>query len=476
MAEVVSTIMPAGGGDYTTLQAWEDWADGEANAQQTAECYSGGDLGPITFAGWASTASSTEHPKITVPLAERHGGSFSTGAYIDEQSSSVIYLDFDANLPAYLEIEHLRILTAGNSAYAIWFSNEFISVASSITVRNCLFWGLYGCFIMAVSPTGAAMTATFENNIFRETEHGIFLNSITAKGGIGNLTAAVYNCTIDGTEGPPGHYGVQMLEIGGATFNVAVKNTVAEGLSAGGFAVTGGSPSITASNNASSDNTADDWGGSGHLVGLDPDDLFTDHDNGDFTLKNGSALIDAGADLSGSFTDDIAGNTRPSGDAFDIGAFEYLAPLEINVLDDATPVADGGSIDLGSVTVDDTLTKTLTIQNTGGLPLTLDSAAFSGVDADKFSIANDSEWDGDADEEVAGGADTSLKIEVDTSEAGTYEATLTITSDDADEGTYEIDLTVTVSTPAEINVKDGETSVADGETTPIDFGSALEGS
>jgi len=125
---------------------------------------------------------------------------------------------------------------------------------------------------------------------------------------------------------------------------------------------------------------------------------------------------------------------------------DYTAadPGDLNVLDGVTSIADGGSIDFGSVDVDDETTKTLTIENLGDLPITLDSAAFSGADAAKFSIAGDSEWDGDADEEVAGGADVDLKIEVDTSEAGTFEATLTITSDDADEGTYEIDLTITV--------------------------------
>ena len=28
----IKTIKPAGGGDYTTLQAWADWADGEASS------------------------------------------------------------------------------------------------------------------------------------------------------------------------------------------------------------------------------------------------------------------------------------------------------------------------------------------------------------------------------------------------------------------------------------------------------------
>ena len=50
-------------------------------------------------------------------------------------------------------------------------------------------------------------------------------------------------------------------------------------------------------------------------------DLFTDPTNGDFTLKTGSAAINAGTDLSAYFTDDITGATRTQ---WDIGAFLYV--------------------------------------------------------------------------------------------------------------------------------------------------------
>lgn len=46
---------------------------------------------------------------------------------------------------------------------------------------------------------------------------------------------------------------------------------------------------------------------------------------GDYSLQSGSPAVDAGADLSAVFTDDIMGVTRPESTAYDIGAFEYLA-------------------------------------------------------------------------------------------------------------------------------------------------------
>lgn len=118
---------------------------------------------------------------------------------------------------------------------------------------------------------------------------------------------------------------------------------------------------------------------------------------------------------------------------------------DLNVLDGETAVPDDGSIDFGSVEIDAETTKTLTLENVGDLPLSLESATFSGADAAKFSIAGDSDWNGGDPVELLGLGTTGLKIEVDTSEAGMFEAVLTITSDDADEGTYEIDLTIEVS-------------------------------
>jgi hypothetical protein len=57
------------------------------------------------------------------------------------------------------------------------------------------------------------------------------------------------------------------------------------------------------------------------------DPLFTDLLGLDFTLSNTSICIDAGDVVN--VTDDFDDNPRPYNDAFDIGAFEYTAPLSI---------------------------------------------------------------------------------------------------------------------------------------------------
>ena len=78
----IKTIKPAGGGDFTTLALWEDFADGESSADQWAECYTGGNLGSVTLSGWSSTAGESAYPKIYAEPTQSHEANVSSGAYI----------------------------------------------------------------------------------------------------------------------------------------------------------------------------------------------------------------------------------------------------------------------------------------------------------------------------------------------------------------------------------------------------------
>lgn len=66
-----------------------------------------------------------------------------------------------------------------------------------------------------------------------------------------------------------------------------------------------------------------------HEYEFDP--MFTDPENGDFTLQAGSDAIDLGADISSHTTLDLAGNTRPDGAGFDMGAYEGAGRVTVYV-------------------------------------------------------------------------------------------------------------------------------------------------
>lgn len=95
-----------------------------------------------------------------------------------------------------------------------------------------------------------------------------------------------------------------------------------------------------------------------HSVTGTPDQLFVDPANGDFRLKTGSPAIDAGRTIS-SVTRDIAGNSRPAGNAYDAGAYES-GTSAATATPTRTPTATSTATTPPTVAPSNTPTKTAT--------------------------------------------------------------------------------------------------------------------
>lgn len=124
----IKTVRPAshkdGVGDFTTIQSWEDYADGQSSPNQWAECYSGANLGSFTIDGWSSTPLPSGYPKIFATRGESHGGNLNQGAYIQSNptpSQNTI------SVP-YTRVEGLR----SNSGFHVTTTQ-----ASNVTIKNC---------------------------------------------------------------------------------------------------------------------------------------------------------------------------------------------------------------------------------------------------------------------------------------------------------------------------------------------------
>ncbi|NER39311.1 MAG: choice-of-anchor D domain-containing protein [Oscillatoria sp. SIO1A7] len=140
---------------------------------------------------------------------------------------------------------------------------------------------------------------------------------------------------------------------------------------------------------------------------------------------------------------------------------------EIAVSDGATNIADGSTtaLDFGSNILGASVTKTFTIANIGSGDLSLSNLSLPSG----FNVV------GSLPTTIAPQTSASLEIQLDTSAPGNFNGTISFDNNDADENPFDFAISGTVTTPAEIEVSEGTTNIADGTTTALDFGSTLAG-
>lgn len=292
--EFLRTIKPTGqGGDYTSLSAWEagaqkdlvssdEYAVGEIDGDWSA----GADTTAVTIDGW--TTDATRYIEVRTTTAARHTGKWSATKYvrnyiiISEQFTRIIGVQVStpSNNGLYFLVGSGTVISCicnggGSSAASgiVMLGNS--ASATDFTVRNSVAYGyngIGGTGFAAQNAGAGGGTVAFDNNTIYSSARG-FRN-------ISGVTVTCRNCLSQSTTD--------------------------------GFVGT-----IGGNNNCS--NVASDAPGTSPQTGTI---TFTDAANGDFGLVSGVA-IGNGADLSGTFTDDLAGLTRTV--PWDIGARKYVS-------------------------------------------------------------------------------------------------------------------------------------------------------
>ena len=142
---------------------------------------------------------------------------------------------------------------------------------------------------------------------------------------------------------------------------------------------------------------------------------------------------------------------------------------EIALLDGATEITDGTTdiFDFGSTTVGTPVSHTFTIENSSTEDLNLYSLGLPTG----FSLQ------GTYDNTVPSGDSTDITVRLDAISVGSYSGDFSLANDDVDENPFNFTISGEVlDTSGEIAVLDGLIGIADGETTPVDFGDTVIGS
>lgn len=324
--EVVKTIKPAGGGDYTSLEAWNTAEATDLTSSDEiaiAECYGGGNLlsspgSDFRISGFRT--DSTRFVKIIAADGEGHQGSWDTGkAYALNTSTAGSY-----NRPFWFSDD----MTISNIQFKSVHKNASFGVVWPQAMSNK--FEIDGCYIEHAQASAGSyntwglriqtpMAVKVTNNIIvcksaQTTKYGLGYTVYSQQYGGGTPpTHEVYNNTLI-------HIGknAQFYGIRSSWGNITSENNYVRGddVNTFYFGYGAGSTSPVVSTGA---------GDTPYTETAYSSSTFTNVTVGseDFTLPAGSALIDAGETIS-SVTSDAIGTTRPYNSVYDVGAIEYF--------------------------------------------------------------------------------------------------------------------------------------------------------
>lgn len=181
---------------------------------------------------------------------------------------------------------------------------------------------------IAIYHQGSYSNSIFRNNMIMDFGTGDFASWSQSSGfylrdGVSN-TKFYNNTIVNSSNGTYKAYGFTFRDLGAG--NVVKNNYCGNNYGKSFYKYGGTAPEVTYC--ISGDATADDWGGAGNRINKSTTSQFKNATVGseDLRLKRSADCINAGFDLSGEgFTDDIDGDPRGYGGAWDVGADEEHA-------------------------------------------------------------------------------------------------------------------------------------------------------
>jgi hypothetical protein len=292
---------------YHTLQAWESARDGNLvrdDRREVGVCYNDGpfhsnqhkQFSLLTING--SRTDADHYMWLTVAEGQRHNGVAGSGVVLDG--------DNRVKYGVRIKDDYTRVEWLEMKRFRRWNGSASVQVkkAKRVLLGQLLIHDFYSRRSSTVGIKGSRRSNFTARNciIYDGDKAAIRTNK---KGG----TALIENCTIYGMDGRG------IFEDRG---RYTVLNTISMGNRKEDFKILRGVQGF----NISSDDTAS---GPTSFIYLDAGDQFVSIMPGEenFHLNHGAKAIDAAANLSVTFSEDIDGPERPQDSKWDIGADEY---------------------------------------------------------------------------------------------------------------------------------------------------------
>ncbi len=311
-SQLLKTVMPSGG-DYTSLEACMN-----ANEQNlvTADKYfdveidgtwSSADTSAVTIHNY--TTDATRYINIYTTSAARHVGVWSTSYYMLNPTGNNHKIQISGNTTPYITIDGLQIFNqATGDVYGginvDGYTSGVLIIKSNIIKSSSSYTTIRG--IRLVANTNSTI------NVFNNIIYG-FIGS-NAVGFWSQVSCFLYNNTVYDCSTGILSYSIDL--------GVLAKNNISYNNGTDYSIPVGGRWALASTNNLSKDTTAIPY----NIYYISKTLTFTNTGAGteDFHLvSTDTDAIDKGADLSGTFTDDIDGVTRTG--TWDIGADEYVS-------------------------------------------------------------------------------------------------------------------------------------------------------
>lgn len=329
MPDQTKSIISGGGGDYSTIQTWENDTDVSGGFWKGEIQDSAAYDEAITIAGGTGTPTSSNYVWLTASLGNRHAGVAGTGharVHTDTASGHAFTISSDFVRIEYLEV---KLVTPGSS-------DECFHVNDN--VNDLLLEKLYIWTDSATSDTDGIYAAddadlTVVNCILEGFDRAGF-HAQNFSGTVTQTWNLAFNSLYDNRRN------IYVRAQGASTITLDCFNNAALAPTVTDYdvfdATSETSSDWTGSHNADSDNSiasrdanVEDTIDTNTQANLVATTVWTDPANGDFTVVSGQGLAGNGTasftagDTRADTSVDIAGTTRsnpPSIGAFDLGA------------------------------------------------------------------------------------------------------------------------------------------------------------